>query len=397
MKSYVFLTPSIVSIGGAELYISSKVEHLRTLGWTPIVFSFSDGEIKIRNLAVFKQYLSGELSLKYAVVNGIVKKKLFNRIKNAVAGSEEVFIESHTTNLSYWGEYLASIIKGVHLSYLLTETFPKLTKEEYRFFTSKKNQGLLRGIQNVSITNLLADGKDYNIPRLGAVGGTADSMIDYGSEYDFSSYRDSDFKILSLGRLNKPYVVEMLKAIRAFSKIHSQNSINVTLVGGYFIDEIRLLCGDIAKETGIVFIYIDECNPIPHNIFSYNDMAIAVAGCACICTNQGLPTITVDANDNKAIGILGITTNNTTLREKEKPFAIESLIEDILLLRKYKLPSKILLNVANYEEHDRLLYFKQEEYFLKCDKSIKEKIAYLLLLLTGVNLFRFLLRISERI
>ena len=392
MKCYIFFTPSIVSIGGAELYVSGKLEHLRSIGWKPIVFSFSEGVVKIKNLKDFSKYISGELAVGYAVANTFVRKKLLKRIKEVVAGCDEVFIESHTTNLSYWGEYISSHIQAVHLSYLLTETFPKLTGGEHNFFIKKKEQGLLRGIQDISITKLFADGIIYDIPKLCAVGCVTDNVIDYNNSIDFKQYRDSDFKILSLGRLNKPYIPDMLIAIRNFSRSHPEYTINVTLVGGYYLNEVEVLCSNIEEETGVMFIHIDECNPIPSNIFTYNDMAIAVAGCAGICTNQGLQTITVDANDKKAIGILEITTKNSTIRVKEPPVNIETFLEDILINKKYGHPNKNVMNVSNYEEHDILLSAKQEDYTILKGRNALEWILYLILLITGVQLYRFLLR-----
>ena len=383
MNYYLFLTPSIVSIGGAELYVARKVKHLREMGWYPIVFSFCKGDIKIEDLRGFNENIVAEFELKYSISNVRIRNGVLKNVESKVKEACQIIVESHTTNLAYWGEYIASCLNATHLCYLLTETFPKLSNLEHVFFENKLKQNLLRGIVDLSVTKLFSDGNKYNVPRLPALGNIYNSIDDKIS-YDYSIYRNADFKILSLGRLNKPYIEEMLRAVYTFSKANPNRTINLTLLGGYFVDKIKAICEEVQCGSMVEIIHIDECNPIPANIFSYNDIAIAVAGCARICTDQNLPTITVDANDKKAIGVLDVTTNNTILRQSEEPQEIYDLIEDLLIKKKYSLHHKEQKpQCLDYSEHDRYFEVKQTVYRLKTERTASDVLFCIMLTVLG--------------
>ena len=60
--TYIFLTSSVVSVGGAQLYISRKVDHLLSLGWEVHVFSVRHGEIVIENLKQYEQEINRMLN-----------------------------------------------------------------------------------------------------------------------------------------------------------------------------------------------------------------------------------------------------------------------------------------------------------------------------------------------
>ena len=65
MKKYVFLTTSIRNVGGAQLYISRKLDYLKENGWDVDVFFYNDGKVVIPNLECFKDNCVNELSCNF--------------------------------------------------------------------------------------------------------------------------------------------------------------------------------------------------------------------------------------------------------------------------------------------------------------------------------------------
>jgi len=77
--------------------------------------------------------------------------------------------------------------------------------------------------------------------------------------------------------------------------------------------------------------------PVPTKLLEQCDAFFTSAGSSWVCMRSGIPTITYDGNDNKPIGILGRTTQNTLFRgETEPPGDFSILMDQILVERKYK-------------------------------------------------------------
>lgn len=352
---YIFITPSIVSIGGAELYVSNKMKHLQQMGWKVLVCSFSRGEVKIDNLKAFIPYINRVAGIKYERTDNKTRHeytKQFAKYK----GARRVIIESHTTNLAYWAELVASEIHAVHLTFLLTETFPKLNSNQKNFFEKKYNQKMLYGIKPQSIANLMGNSFEYKDTLLLAMGGNY-NVVSPEIEYDIDELPNADYKILSLGRLNKPYVISMMESVSLFAQRNMQSQVLLTMLGGYGDEKIHDFSKKLeSQHSNLKVAIMNEMNPIPQNIFLYHDAAIAVAGCATICSQQGLPTITIDANDHKGIGVLNETTNNNTLRVDEPALEVNDVLEDILVKKKY--PKRIPISNKkglNYDAHDAIM------------------------------------------
>lgn len=354
--NYIFLNTTIANIGGAELYISHKLEHLEKLGYNVYVITFEVGNVVIENLKTYEKYIIPELKIPFRRTTHKVRKSVINVfLKLNLHGT--TIIESSFVNLNLWGEYIASQIKAYHICYLLPET-NDISPKDYNFFLFKYNQHCLYGITKNTIPQMMNDGGVYPNTTLTAVGCTADA-VNNENLYNIPNWKDADYTILSLGRLNKPYVPYMLAAVENFIKAIGSNTVNLILVGGYINVSIRKKINTISKYSKTINIfYLGEMNPIPQVLFRKSDVAIAVAGCAGICQRQGLPTITIDANDFKAIGILGKTTKNRIYREKEQPIEITELLYKVLVEKEYvkSAPQKCLSRQnIDYSEHDKLL------------------------------------------
>lgn len=363
MKYYLFFNTTIANIGGAEIYISNKSTHLKHLGFEVIVVSFEPGDIVIDNLKEYKKYIIPELKVLFRRSNNRIRNKILKIFKDLQL-SGTIIIESNTSNLNSWGEFVAKEIGAYHICYLLPE-INRISKCEYDFYSFKYKQHCLYGITPHTISDLMDDAKEYPGTYLIAVGCTADTVSDALS-FDVSNLPKVEYTILSLGRLNKPYIPYMLESVFQFSQTHKTRTINLLMVGGYLSKSVEKKIVDIQSKSSNLNIYsLGELYPIPQNIFQSCDVSIAVAGCANICYNQGLPNIIIDANDFEGVGIYKYTTNNVTFRTDEQPTSVSSLLEDVLVNKIYKKhPTLSQKAKLDYSKHDELLSIPSRiEYF----------------------------------
>lgn len=348
MKRYIFLTNTIGSIGGSQLYISRKVDYLKKYNWDVEVYYTDFGNVMIENL---KPYLPNHLQI-LSVPFQIVTKKQRKNVLNKFTASEYTIVESHLDGLSIWGEYIAKHIRAKHIVYLLCEHFPPLSDSLGTFLRFKLRQKLLYGITSESIPALFREDFDGSLYKLLAVG--AFSSVG-GNDERISAIPKADYTILSLGRLDKPYIPFMIASVKDFSEEYNLSKINLIVIGdSQYRDK---LFEPLNSIHNIHVFQLGNMSPIPQNVFTISDVAIATAGCVVVTSRNDVPTIVVDGNDYSAIGVMGYTTKNSLFRDvEEPPVRIKSLLEDILIKKMY--PKKGIRNTdspIDYSAHQRII------------------------------------------
>ena len=399
MKNYIFLNTTIANIGGAEIYISNKCKHLEELGYNVMVISFEPGKIKLDNLKRFEPLIIPELKLLYRRSNEKVRKKILNVIKSQNLVGQTI-IESNIDNLNIWGEYLAKEIGAYHICYLLPEK-NHLEKNDYYFYKFKFQQKSLFGIKANTIADMMNDGLNYLETQLSAVGCT-NIPISAIEMTELNQIKSADYTILSLGRLNKPYIISMLEGLSAFAKNNQNTKINILIVGGYSTSDVDRKVSEIKNQNRNLDIYeCGELYPIPRQIFDISDVAIAVAGCASICNKQGLPTITIDRNDHKGIGIYKRTTDNTTFRTEEPLLNLEDLLYDILIKKTFikQTPQDSASINLDYSKHDLLLSIPSKfEYYNVSHRAVSflDWFIKITIIIVGFNAYNKFVSIIKR-
>lgn len=327
MKKYFFLTNSIRNIGGSQLYISRKVEYLKKQGWEVEVYYTDYGPIMIDNL---KPFLANHLQ-ELAVPLNLVSEKQKKRVLESFTPGEQTIIESHLVGFSIWGEYIAKYIGAKHIAYFLCERFPVLTSGISDFLKFKLKQNLLYGITSKSIPALFRenfDGTPYGLLAVGCYAGIGgvDSRID--------QLPKADYTILSLGRTDKPYVPNMLLSIKDFAESNKEYRINLIVIGDS--PSSNRILETLASVSNVHVLMMGNLSPLPQNVFTLSDVAIATAGCVKITSENDVPTIVTDGNDCEGIGIYGYTTFNWLFRDEDEPQQkIKDLLEDVLVKKMY--------------------------------------------------------------
>mgnify|MGYP003289962207 CR=1 FL=1 len=327
MKKYIFLTNSIRFIGGSQLYISRKVDYLRKQGWQVEVYYTDYGPIMIDNLRLFTANHFPVFCFPIEYVSKKERKKILEKFEP----NEETIIETHLVHLSIWGEYIAKYIGAKHIAYFLCEQFPPLSNGVSDYLKFKLRQNLLYGITSKSIPALFrenVDGTPYSLSAVGCHAGVG------GIESRIEQLPEADYTILSLGRLDKPYIPNMVESVREFAEIYEEKKINLLVIGDSPFRE--KLLEPLKSRNNVLTLMLGELTPIPRNAFLASDVAIATSGCATLTSLNDVPTIAIDGNDFYAIGINGYTTSNTLFRNSNEPqLKIKDLLEDVLVKKMY--------------------------------------------------------------
>ncbi len=351
MKYYIFLTPRIGSMGGAQMYVRNKVIDVEKRGYIPIVLFFKENNIYITDLCRFNQNLIEELEYNPIFFLDCKRKKILKYISKQLLECRECIIESHTPILAMWGELLARTLEFpvIHFTYLLSEKVI-LNKGLFDFLFYKYKKKELVGIKNQTLINAFQPWVDDEIIGYNLLASCSNT-------YENISCKDSfilpiaDYSIGSIGRLDKPFVIPMLDDILKFVNKYRDKTFNLYFIGGG-TDDVKL---EIEKKLenvlNVNLCITDFIFPIPIDLILCCDVFISSAGSCVVSKNCGVPTIAIDGNDFKAIGILGYTTEECLFRKDEPKVEIDCLLEDVLILKLYKKTGEIVHLNFDFDSH----------------------------------------------
>ena len=364
MKKYIILTSAIRNAGGAQQYAANKLSYMESHGWEPFVFFYYDGEIKINYLKKFAGYFIPELGNSVNSISNSVISRVLTKIAQFVKNdNDEIVVESDGLHLSFWGEIIAKSISAKHVMFPLEEVFWKISKREAAFFDFKiKRDEIMTGSQK----RLKQVFQRYYQPEysnhIHGVTAYCSNVVDYTpTEIPSELLTDDSVKILSIGRLKKPYIIPMLQDIKGFAINHPMKKISLIMIGGD---------NDPSIEQNIKTIFIDVKNvtlfmlgyvfPIPYDWIKISDVCIASSNSVLVSANEGIPTIVIDGHDLKAIGVFGFTTTNKVFRSEEPIISVSTLLDEILVEGKYP---KTLKDNSQNDEFDK--YFQPHLDFLQ--------------------------------
>lgn len=337
MKTYIILTGSIYDMGGAEMFTSNKCTYLKSIGWNVRVFFFNKGhKILIDNLNEFIDNYIPELKYGYYYWSKKQRDRVLSRICKGLNYGDEVVVESHLMNLTYWGELIADYIGAKSILNCMEEKIAQLTPLEAAFVEHKlKRYEVLNGTPSALRRYL---GTLYK-PEYNQYGNTmiplCSNVVSDNSEINID-VAEADFNLLSIGRLDKPYVQTMLTGVKRFVEEYGQHSFNLLVVGGSpdgsVENQIRNMFENISNVTIYLFGYL---YPIPAILMRMSDVSMASANSVLVSADQGIPTIVYDMADFQTIGVYGHTTNNRFRRQREPATPTENLLAEILIENKY--------------------------------------------------------------
>lgn len=346
-KIYIFFTVDIRLMGGIQLYTLSKSRYLVKQGFE--VYMFFDGyateSCKIKGLEPYlKDEILGLRKLPYEYHSNL-RNRLLKRMKKKIGdlSNTEIIIESQDHTGAMWGELLGAVIHAKHMCFICNEDFFGVNKhysDKLAFYSYKYDRKELYGISEKSIPNLLSRYRKIDNGEECCFEAATDSPIEEVECDKLRYIGKSDWTIGYIGRIDKPYVPEIIDGVSQFALAYSDKTIQFVVVGD--TTNYELLFRKIRRErSNVKVIMLGTLFPIPKQIFSKLDALIAGAGCALYSAPFMKHIIIPDAGNYKSNGLLGYDTLSTLFAEdslKQTDFAsslVDLLVKNIYRERDY--------------------------------------------------------------
>lgn len=385
---YVFFMTSIQNMGGAQMYVRSKMLWLREKGWNVDVIFSKGGNIIIPE---FKKcnMLVPELSFFCYLYSSRRKSKVCNKLIKFINADkfDKVIIETSGLPNSSWGELVASILGCKHIVYSLQEKEIIPNYEVAKYLKFKLDRKELAGITDSSLYHLFKpyfeiekSSSYYLIAH--SINGAEDIDSPLCTKIIESSF---DYVIGSIGRLDKPYLIKNIEEVLIHAKSNPLKLYLLLLIGDApkgttYRKRIESMCKNVSNVELIITGYM---YPLQRSLIRLCDVCFSSAGSAKISKDEGVPTISIDGRDYLPIGVLGYTTNMLVFREFEIPRPLSNYLDDILVKKMYQKNSvDYSNNKPDYSDHISFIenssidleYYKVESLKLNDWKDLRIKI-----------------------
>ena len=338
MKRFIILTTTIRNVGGAQMYAANKMSYYEQLGWKPDVFFHNVGPVRIGYLKQFEGNLIPELLQPFRDCGEKIREVIAHRILDRYDKQDEFLFECHTPELAYWGEYFAKVVNGKSTIYLLEEVLPKFTEGELSFYEYKYERKELLNNSANGLQRVLQVKYDTQIhcAQGNEVKPYCDNVVDYTPISLPQEVEGANYNILSIGRLDKPYIMGMLDEILLFSSRHQDKIMNLIIVGGDLYNKVNERIIALFKDRPNVRLFLlGYVFPVPYDWIKLADVSIASSNSILVSANEGVPTIGIDIHDFLPIGVYGHTTQNLWARDSEPQTPLSEWLEEVLVQRKY--------------------------------------------------------------
>jgi len=359
-NSYIFFAYDIGGVGGGQRYIQNKSRYLFEEGWNVYIICASISKLILDyNDAILIEDCRLRAAPRYLGSQRIddLLKTLTSSLSIDMGG--DIVIESHATHLALWGELLAKWLKARHLVYLLGEDNGVLSFSEQEFFAFKLLRHELATINPVITKNLFegyCDVPPDQCYSLKAYMGDAIKDVPYPKMLE----KDYDGIILSVSRLEKTYLGNMLKGVAQFCQTHTEKTFCLIHIGDAKSDEYRKSFLSVTNPIKNLDTFIlGSLSPIPASLLRLSDVAIAKANAARQCAGFGLPTISYQLDYDEPAGFLGYDIENSLCHvEVPEVQKLEILLNRCLTKNEFDGVSpkyEISVNSSKFEEHFRFL------------------------------------------
>ena len=353
-KYYIVLQPTIHAMGGEEMYTRNIVLSSRQQGYVPIVFhsGIGDNVIYIEDLNAYSKNAFSEFRYEPCLISEKRKTRFINKIKGILGDyHEESVIESHEVLVAEWGEWIAKQLGIRHFAYMLLEHHTLSTYQLYEFFKFKYDRQEMAGIVEATIPDMFKNYEEH-VKGVFLPAHCTNVYEDIPCPESFKT-ENVDFTIGSIGRTNKQYVQPMIDSILRFISNHADKTFIILYVGGSMDKQSEnLVISRLSSKPNAKLLFTGMMFPLSIEMIRQMDVCIASSGSCVASANCGIPTIALDGNDSKAIGIFNKTTEHFLFRDSTEPLLeIEDLLEDILIKKKYQKSSNIKQINVDFSSH----------------------------------------------
>lgn len=397
MKRYVFMTPSVINMGGAQMYVRNKVIWLRKQGWDVQIISVYQGEAIIAELKEFDTYVS-EILFPIYLFSQKKRREVITIIESKIQPKdfEEIIIESTCIGITTWAEVIAAEIGAKHIVYLLQEMNFIDNPHLQKFFIFKHKRRELVSITNQSLMLMFAPFFPIPIELSYWLPAYCNNVVeDIDSSYLQSiSWSKYDYKVCCLSRIDKPFIITAVTHFARFAQRYNDKKFLLFMIGGApdhtsFESNIRRIFNGIKNVELVISGYMF---PISAKLMECFDAFFASAGSCWVCMRSGVPTIAIDGNDFMPTGIMRHTTMHSLFRGEDEPVLdYQEVFENVVIQNKYPRMTPdheiVAPDFSNHMEfcrntENRYAYFKMD---IRLHSWVDHKLRFILFLIGAKN------------
>ena len=331
MQKYVILRANITGMGGAQMYTRNKAVYKQHCGFEVYVISSRVGNIIIEDLKKYQSGIFNELQLS---PNCFPMKKLEITLKKLLgyinySENDEVFIESNDVVMSLWGELIASKTDAKHVSFILNEHFGNFERCFTEYFRFKNERGELAGIRESILSDYFGDEENAKYKKLIAV---MSNNVDDCYSPVLDEIDKERINIASIGRLDKAYVPTLINELVILAQKYPDQGFDITFIGDSQESKIKkVIHKKLSNVNNIRYRITGFVYPVPKKLFPMINVFVSAAGSAWMSYYEKRPTVSIDVDTYKAIGVLGYSTNNTLKAlNDDNPIPVSEAIESVL-------------------------------------------------------------------
>lgn len=341
MKKYIFLGQSILGNGGGQIYLLNKKKFLESIGYDVSIYSFhTDGEVMFEDFCIYKPLIFPEFQFGLSYFRKHHIQKILTEVLSYVDNIQydEIIVESNWIGSAEWGELIASKIRAKHIIYLLSEH--NCSGNSLNFLRYKHGKKEISAISETVIREIFDSVSNFSLNEYSVISAGVFSLsypqkINCTELESILNKSKADYIISYFGRLEKlknKYVAE----IQEFANKYNGCKFLFIAMGYNDTAEItryQSVLTHIPKNLDVRFVKMQVI--LPELFFYVSDVIVASAGCAVISSINNKITISMDVNTEKPIGLLGITTKQSTFSETSSEKSLCELLEDVLIKKHY--------------------------------------------------------------
>lgn len=352
-KAYLFLTPSISALGGAERYMAGKTSWLASHDWDvfiagpcPNLPAVDFGPARIFDIRSF--------NVRPFSIAETARRAVTGHIVEALSRYNKVFIESSTICFGFWGEYLASQLDADHMIFHLSEEVPRLSMSEIEWLKRKYGRReaffIKEGIARLALGSV-ADCE-------GVLAAYMPPAVE-DCECDGALLNKPAFRLGCISRLDKPFLPRALEDIAAFAKKNPDCSFDVVIVGGATDPDRDEECRGRLSEIAcgkFPLLMPGGMAPVPRALVRTFDFGFGKAGGSFNLVYEGVPTLSYSVDADEPMGVLGFDLDRNVCAGEAEPVDAVRVLERALIEGEYAerpMPMVISRKAVDYAKHFR--------------------------------------------
>lgn len=335
------MIPSIINMGGAQMYIRNKVVWLRKQGWDVQVISAYKGNVIISELKEFDTFIP-EMLFPFYVFSQSKQRRIVKQVINKIQphNFDEIVIESTCIGITTWAEVIAKEVCAKHIAYLLQEMNVVDNPYLQKFFKFKHQRRELVSITDQSLMMMFESFAPIPIEQSYRLPAYCNNVVeDIDSPFLHTILWDKyDYKVGCLARIDKPFVMTAVSNFASFVLKHHDKRFLLFMIGGAlentpFESNIEKIFSGLENVELIISGYMF---PISAKLLECFDAFFSSAGSCWVCMRSGVPTIAIDGNDFLPTGIMKHTTLHSLFRDDDEPaLDYQEVFEDVIIRKKY--------------------------------------------------------------